>query len=91
MKHAFSTDGKKKSEPDRALIGRVRAALILRGTTLAQWADRRGCSRGCLHNAISGRRAGRRSAALRTELLKDLGMENGDHGGKATPGKRARQ
>jgi hypothetical protein len=93
MKHGFSKQAEKK--PDRALVGRVRAALILRGTTLAHWADEHNVSRGCAHNAISGRRSGARSKSLRNLLLADLGISTDvygtAHARKATPAAGGRQ
>jgi hypothetical protein len=95
MKHGFSTRGKKeKAAPDRRLVGMARAALILRGTTLADWARAEGYLPSTLHNAVSGRRAGLRSRMLRTKLLRELGI--GDpcvraHVREATPGTSARQ
>lgn len=47
---------------------RLKAALALRGLTLAGWARARGYPRVTVWNAVHGRRHGEKSRAIRSQL-----------------------
>ena len=70
-----ATDAQQLSAfPDRELQRRVRAAFILRGTTLAEWCAGNRVSRQFVYQALVGKRHGPTAKALRDQILSAVNL-----------------
>lgn len=73
MTHTLSVREKEKDAPTVSL-SEIRGTLVIRGTSLASWARRRGVHPATMHNAVTGKRTGPKSRRLAAELLRELGL-----------------
>jgi hypothetical protein len=56
-------------------LAHIRAALVMRGTSLSAWCRKRRLSRPWVYEAISGKRNGARAREVRKELLRLAGLD----------------
>lgn len=65
-----------KVEIGPSLYVRVRAALLLTGTTLNGWCTKNGIARQYAEAALQGRRNGPKARALRQQLMAAAGIDD---------------
>lgn len=62
--------------PTADLVQRVRAGLILRGTSLTAWARKHNTDSANVRHALAGSWAGPKGKAIRAKILKDAGIND---------------